>query len=192
MVMLLIFLIIGILFIPFKVETTVHNNSIKMDLLVFKLKIKILKKRDLINFEEKTDKKIKKSRVYKVLKDKVNEQKYYLKKIDFFKISKKILKLLDVSIYTKIEFGFDRKDFTAILYGLLSSVFPILKEVLNIYICIKDFNFYSYPHFNKNTFDFITIISIKSNLFNTIFIIFLVVKEILLIRKKFKNEQREC
>lgn len=186
--MLYIFIVLPVLFIlicPLSLFIYIHNNEITLNIKVFNLiNFSIFKNKKIIDLDNekvhknKTKKKTKKFKGYR--------------KEDFYNIAKKIKKFLKVSINFSFSFGFERKDLTALAYGVLSGVFPTLKIYLERKEYIEKLNYNFYPDFNKTFIDIKVTNNIKTNMFKVILIIFILLRENLYIRRRYKNKQKEC
>ena len=171
-------IILLIILIPLKVNIYIHNKSIKIKLYILNIiKINLINKEDITKLSKKTEEKVKSTNIYNKLKNKVKFDKSYLKKINFIKLIKKILSHLDIYINIYLRYGFERRDITATFYGFLEIILPIIKAK------IRGFNYVLLPDFSKPTLDIEIKSTIKTNLFNVIIIIFILLQEMLLIRK---------
>lgn len=192
MIVFILLFFTGVLFIPLSIKTIVHNNKITIYIMIFKMKFKILNRDSLIDFGEKSAKEVKYSKTYNIFKREIDESKNYLKKINFFGILKKVYTYLDLSLDFNIKFGFARRDITAQVFGLLFSIFPIIHTLIHKFIKVSEFTYKFYPNFNTVCFDIKVISNIKTNLFKLILIIFILVKEILRVRRIYKAKLKEC
>ena len=172
-----------ILLIPLKLNMYIHNKSIKVKLYILKfINITLIDKEDITKLEKKTEKKVKSTKIYNVLKNKIKFEKNYLKKINVFKLIKNIVSHFKIYIDLYLKFGFERRDITAVTYGFFEMFLPIVKTK------IKEFNYVLLPNFSTPLIDFEIKCTIKTNLFKVIIIIFILLQEMLLIRKHKKED----
>ncbi|KMT21372.1 DUF2953 domain-containing protein [Clostridium cylindrosporum] len=184
MVIIILILILGMLFIPFKLKVILHNNKIKVYLIILNfIKFKVFERNKLVSFEEDYVKKLKSHKFYKIVENDFRKEKSYFKNMKFLKLVKKIAKKLEISINICFKFGFERRDITAILYGFLCALLPVLKGFLCRVNSNFNLEFKLYPNFNIASIDFKVISTFKTTLFKMILIIFIVFQEILLIKK---------
>ncbi|MEG0641876.1 MAG: DUF2953 domain-containing protein [Clostridium sp.] len=168
--------------------TIAHNNTIKIYLIIVGIKIKVLDKEKLINFEEKEINKIKESRLFNIIISKLKKHRKYLWKIDFFRIFKRISRNISTNLSLQLSFGFERRDLTALIFGVLSGVLPILEGLFSSSIPTDKFVYTLNPDFSRSYFDVNAVITIKTNIFHMILIIIILVREILLIEKENKKQ----
>lgn len=173
----IIIILLCILFIPLNFNIFLQNNSLSIELVFLHfIKIKIINDKKIINLESNKEDNSKKS---------YNRMNYY-------KLFKNILKFLNLSIKVIFEFGFQRRDITALLYGGMLSVLPIIDNYLKKNNIINSFTYNLYPNFESEIFNMKVITYLKTNMFNIILIIFILLKENIYVRKKYKNAQKEC
>lgn len=186
--MLYIFILLPVLLIlicPLTLFIYIHNNEITLNIRIFNLiNLSIFKNKKIIDLD---DEKSNKNKPNKKIKNFKGYKKEY-----FYKVAKRIKKFLNISIDFSFSFGFERKDLTALAYGVLSGFFPTLKMYLEGKEYIEKFNYNFYPDFNKTFIDIKVTSNIKTNMFKVILIIFILLQENLYIRKRYKNKQKEC
>ncbi|MEG0127593.1 MAG: DUF2953 domain-containing protein [Clostridium sp.] len=180
----LILLILYLLLVKISLNFKYENLYITLSINIFPFKITIINNKKLPlkkeskekpNFNSKFNIYLRKNRKYIITKS--------LKRIHT-KIHSKLLAKLSINI----EYGFERKDITALLYGGLLSMLPIIKiELFNF----KRFNFtYNvYPDFSRSYFNMKVNYVLNGRGFQLISIIFILLKEILIIRKNTKVKE---
>lgn len=174
---IILLIIILILICPVEIIIELHNNNISVYIkLINIIKITIVNKKKLINFESLFQNEIE-----------GRAEKFHLKRSEILEILKKINKFLKILLNIKIEFGFERRDLTALVYAGLVSVFPILKVYLENKF-VEGFEYKLLPTFEKEFFDIKVQSSIKINIFKGILIIFILLKETLYIKRQYKSE----
>lgn len=176
--MFILLFIILILIIPLNLKIFLHNNTLNINITVLNsFNINLIKDKKILDFDNSSKSK-KKSKSH----DKISTY-------DIFKI---LTRFFNMSFDVYFKFGFERRDLTALLYGGLSSIFPILEAYFKKNYSINKFTYKLYPNFKNEIFNIKVISNIKTNMFNIILIIFILLKEKLYIRKKYKTKQKEC
>lgn len=152
-------LIILLIPIPFKLHVYYKNGELIIK--IFKFKKSINKNKDIDHTTEKEHKK------------KLNFTNYdyadVIKRFDKNPIKFKIKTTLE------IDYGLEDAANTAVLYGVLWSLYPFIDRLLKIIFNFKALNFKLNPHYNEKTFqldyNLFTIFNILILLFNIVYII---------------------
>ncbi|MEF9951836.1 MAG: DUF2953 domain-containing protein [Clostridium sp.] len=160
-----------------------HNRDINIELNIYPFTIRIFKyPKTKKSYSENKKKRIKKFK--KFIK---NNIKYIIRKSIPSLVKKLHLKLNSKCIYSTC-FGFERRDYTALCYGFLSALCP--------YISLRYFNnknnqftYNIYPDFNRVIFDIKVNYVLSGRGFHLILIIFILLQEILIIRKNTRNKE---